>query len=256
MQFRKVTANKYIGSNGYSLMKARDGSYSIIKSSHITKWGTNFQTVRAAEIFLSRHDYINATTEIIPISDDDADFIYDAYCINGEPELGNKWYITNNFWVQFNPEDRTFYCSSNATYSDLDELIDKLDRICQGDLFASIQFGNISDRAKYESIFAAKEHKRFSPKDMSRVKSSNVWSIGAEINNTDPKIGDVYVQFKGKNGGPGDVYRYYDVPVSLYRKMITYPSKGAFVHKYLRNNFQYSKLTGDKRGKLKNAINH
>ena len=71
----------------------------------------------------------------------------------------------------------------------------------------------------------------------------------------DPKVGDVYVQFKGKNGGPGDVYRYFDVPVQIWRKFITYPSKGSYVYHVLRDKFQYSKLTGDKKGKLPNAIN-
>lgn len=256
MKFRKVTATKYIGESGYTLMKSRDGSFSILKGTHITSWGTNFRTVRSAETFLSQHDYIHATSDYIPISNEDAEFVYDAFCIKGHPELGSKWYITDNFWIQFDPEDRTFYCSSNAVYSDLDELIEKLDRVSTGDIFASIKLGETSDRSRYDAIFAGMNHKRFSPKDMSRVRSSNVWSIGVEVSNSDPKIGDVYVQFKGKNGGAGDVYRYYDVPVSLYRKMITYPSKGSFVHKYLRNNFQYSKLTGDKRGKLKNAVNH
>ena len=68
-------------------------------------------------------------------------------------------------------------------------------------------------------------------------------------------MGDMLVQFKGPKGGAGDIYLYYDVPVMLYRRWISAPSKGHFFWKYVRNNFSYRKLTGDKKGKLPNAIN-
>lgn len=88
-----------------------------------------------------------------------------------------------------------------------------------------------------------------------RTKSSNVWAYGVNVKDPKKAMGDVIVQFKGPNGGPADIYMYYDVPIRVYRKLITAPSKGHFMWKYLRNNFKYSKLTGDKRGKLKNAVN-
>lgn len=88
-----------------------------------------------------------------------------------------------------------------------------------------------------------------------RVKSSNMWGYNINIRNRGDRTGDVYVQFKGTNGGPGDIYVLYDVPISVYRKLVTAPSKGHFYWANLRNNFKYSKLTGDKRGKLANAIN-
>ena len=93
-------------------------------------------------------------------------------------------------------------------------------------------------------------------KNLVRVKSSNVWSRGIEIKDRKAKEGDVYVQFKGKNGGPGDVYVYYSVPVNTWRRILSYPSAGAAVWKFLRNNFLYSKLTGNKRGVLPNAVNN
>ena len=92
-------------------------------------------------------------------------------------------------------------------------------------------------------------------KNMSRVKSSNVWSIGINVREYGDKTGDVLAQFKDKNGGPGDIYIYYDIPVKLYRMWVVANSKGHFLWKYIRNNFKYSKLTGDKRGKLPNAVN-
>lgn len=92
-------------------------------------------------------------------------------------------------------------------------------------------------------------------RNMVRVKSSNVWSIGINVREHGDRTADVVAQFKGKNGGPGDIYIYYDVPVKLYKMWVTANSKGHFLWRYLRNNFKYSKLTGDKRGKLPNAIN-
>ena len=105
-----------------------------------------------------------------------------------------------------------------------------------------------------ETILAAISSRDIT-RDMVRVKSSNIWSYTININNKGDKVGNIFVQFKNNTGGPGDIYVLYDVPVTLYRRWITAPSKGHFYWKYLRNNFKYSKLTGDKRGKLKNAIN-
>lgn len=93
-------------------------------------------------------------------------------------------------------------------------------------------------------------------KNLVRVRSSNVWSIGIDIRDKKDKTGTVIAQFKNKNGGPGDLYIYYDIPIIVYRKWITAPSKGNYFWRYIRNNYSYSKISGDKRGKLPNAINH
>lgn len=103
----------------------------------------------------------------------------------------------------------------------------------------------------------AKSNKKSSrdfSENLVRVKSSNIWSYGydAELGRNSANL---YVQFKGKTGGPGDVYLYFDVPIKIWRKFVTSPSKGHFFWRYIRNNFRYRKLTGDKRGKLPNAIN-
>lgn len=91
---------------------------------------------------------------------------------------------------------------------------------------------------------------------MVRCKSSNVWGYAFDLE-PDADVGTLYVQFKNdKIGGPGDIYRYYNVPLPVYRKLVTTPSKGHYVWAKLRNKYKYSKLTGDKRGKLANAINH
>lgn len=93
-------------------------------------------------------------------------------------------------------------------------------------------------------------------KNQVRVRSSNIWSYGMNVKDAKTGLGDVVVQFKGTNGGPtGGLYMYYDVPVKLYRKWITAPSKGSFFWKFIRDDFLYRKLDGDRRGKLPNAVN-
>lgn len=90
---------------------------------------------------------------------------------------------------------------------------------------------------------------------LQRVKSSNLWSYAFDIADRKDRFGTMLIQFKGPKGGPGDIYQYYDVPVNLWRRFISASSKGHFFWVYIRNNFQYRKLTGDKRGRLPNAIN-
>ena len=91
-------------------------------------------------------------------------------------------------------------------------------------------------------------------KELSRVKSSNVWSYAFQPK--DDKKGDMLVQFKGKRGGPGDIYIYYDVLNEIWKRFYLAPSKGRFFWKHIRNNMhiRYAKLTGDKRTHLPNGI--
>lgn len=112
------------------------------------------------------------------------------------------------------------------------------------------------DKSDRQTVITAAINTRDAAKNMVRVKSSNIWSYGINVRNNNDKVGDVLTQFKGPNGGPGDIYIYYDVPVKVYRRWHTAPSRGHYFWQYIRNNFKYSKLTGDKRGKLPNAINH
>ena len=89
-----------------------------------------------------------------------------------------------------------------------------------------------------------------------RVKSSNIWAYGMNVRNSKDKTGDVVVQFKNKNGGAGEIYIYYDVPTVVYRRWQSAPSKGHYFWLYIRENYNYSKLTGNKHGILPNAINN
>ena len=92
--------------------------------------------------------------------------------------------------------------------------------------------------------------------NMIRVRSSNVWSIGFNVRKQGDNTGDLVMQFKNKNGGAGDVYIYFDVSIKDYKRLLNAPSVGHQFWVSIRNNHSYSKLSGDKIGKLKNAINH
>lgn len=111
------------------------------------------------------------------------------------------------------------------------------------------------------SVMAAKRKKegkrqKTSTRDfadkLSRVRSSNVWSYA--FNPKDEYVGDMLMQFKGANGGPGDIYIYYDVPSKVWQRLVAAPSKGAIFWKLIRNQYTYAKLTGDKRTHLPNGI--
>ena len=87
---------------------------------------------------------------------------------------------------------------------------------------------------------------------MIRCKSSNVWGYSYEPGNDG--FGTMYIQFKDANGRAGDVYAYYDVPSKVYQRWVGTGSKGHFFWQFIRNQFQYAKLTGDKKGVLPNAV--
>lgn len=112
-------------------------------------------------------------------------------------------------------------------------------------------FADASDRS---NIFASISTKEIT-KNMVRAKSSNIWSYAINVRNAKDSMGDMYIQFKGRDGGPDDIYMYFDVPIRIYRRFVTATSKGHFFWQYIRNNYKYRKLTGNKRGVLPNAVN-
>ena len=87
---------------------------------------------------------------------------------------------------------------------------------------------------------------------LAKVKSSNVWAYAFQPK--DKYVGDMLMQFKGKQGGPGDIYIYYNVPNKIWQRLVAAPSKGHFMWEYIRNIYTYAKLTGDKRTHLPNGI--
>lgn len=104
------------------------------------------------------------------------------------------------------------------------------------------------------TILAASNSRNLSNK-LVRTRSSNIWSYGFDIDDRKDKVGDLLVQFKNKNGEAGDLYMYYDVPVNVYRRWQSAPSKGHYFWVYIRDRYKYRKLTGNKRGVLPNAVN-
>lgn len=106
-------------------------------------------------------------------------------------------------------------------------------------------------------VIAAKNNKKKNSRqvtdNMLRVKSSNVWAYAFNIEQGQD-TGELYVQFKNRRGGAGDIYQYIEFPARMWRKFVATPSKGHFFWRFVRNRYKYRKLTGDKRGKLPNAI--
>lgn len=108
--------------------------------------------------------------------------------------------------------------------------------------------------AKHSSRNKRKQNSRQITDRIVRCKSSNIWGYAYDIQQGE-NVGTLYIQFKNESGGSGDIYRYYEVPLRVYQRFISAPSKGHLFWQLIRNKFLYSKLTGDKRGKLKNAVN-
>lgn len=90
--------------------------------------------------------------------------------------------------------------------------------------------------------------------NMVKVKSSNIWSYCIDIKRASDKTGNVYVQFKGNQGGAGDIYVYFDVPIVVYRRWLTAPSKGHYFWQYIRGKYTFAKLTGDKKTKQRGGV--
>jgi len=161
----------------------------------------------------------------------------------------------------------------SKTISEPSELISYVEKVCEDnniELFKVVTSDEIemSDDGIYpsSSLFASKytikaksasrSRQKTTTRDfvdkLSRVKSSNVWAYA--FNPKDEYIGDMLMQFKDKNGGPADIYIYYDVPSKIWRRLVAAPSKGHAFWELIRNRYKYAKLTGDKRTKLPNGI--
>lgn len=145
---------------------------------------------------------------------------------------------------------------TEAHFTDTDEAMQYVENILDStdtNVLSSITICNPSETKNF--VYAAISTRSLSDK-LVRVKSSNLWSYGINIRDRHQTTGDVIVQFKGKDGGPnGGLYIYYDIPIKLWQRWLTAPSKGSFFWRHIRNVFKYSRLDGNKRGYLPNAIN-
>lgn len=228
-----------------------DELYFIVSGADLV-WPGGFADKELAEKFIS--DRLTAS-ESIEYAPDDIEFIVDNF---GFHSSRGRWIASaGDTELVLDLGENTIALTAQQgknstveTFDTIDELIVALEEYFGDDIFAS---AGICDKNYTQAILAAKPSSRDMSKNLVRVKSSNLWSYG--ITMKDKKVGDVVIQFKGKNGGPGDVYLYYDVPVKVWQGFLGAPSKGHYFWVNIRNNYWYRKLTGDKKGRLKNAVN-
>ena len=256
IRFLQASFHRYLSDTDYGLVKT-SGYYHIVKGNKVIKWEPlgGFKTVRAAEIFLDTHDYIGATEDVVEISADDFAYVLEAY--NFKAVDDNKWVAQAEDAILILSIDQKEIVlnaqegdqTSVQSFISIDDLILALDQYyTDEDIYSS-------KAITVQKVITAAINVRDLARNLVRVKSSNIWAYGMNLRDRKDKAGEVVVQFKGDKGGPGDVYIYYDVPLVVWRKWLSATSKGHYFWMYIRNTYMYSKLTGDKRGKLKNAIN-
>lgn len=251
--------------NTFELVKnASDGKLYIKMASEIPVWqGDGFNNVEEAESFLEEYNWDKAKElEIVPrYFEHDLNFLLMMYGFAKLDEPGEylKEIPGGYICIRDLGDDKSvevYTLDNSEVYDNLDDVCKRLDEILNLydiNIFSCATICNpFNTKQTVEAAISTRDLSR----NMVRVKSSNMWAYTINIREPKDKTGDVLAQFKGPKGGPGDIYIYYDVPVALWRRWIAAPSKGHFFWQYIRNNFKYSKLTGDKRGKLKNAINH
>lgn len=208
-----------------------------------------------AENFLVDHDWQSADAENIEYDTVETGFIFNILGMRYNPDTDKYEFVDRDRTVQIignpaNPLSVEFIHdeeSESRDYCDMEEMI------C--DVEDTILSYTKSVFSKRMPVTAAINVKNLASQ-LFRVKSSNVWAYRLFLRDRHDKTGDLIVQFKHKDGGAGDVYIYYDVPFMVFRKWQATQSKGHYFWKHIRNYYKYSKLTGDKIGKLKNAVNH
>lgn len=171
--------------------------------------------------------------------------------------VSTVYILEDEFIVEFEIEEYSDahlsrYTKEKYRTDDFEELTETI--VSYFDEYDINIFASIFLDSQTHPVFASVSSREIT-KNMVRVKSSNIWSYCIDIKKYGDKFGTVYVQFKGKDGGPEDLYRYYDVPIMVYRKWQGVSSSGHYFWTHIRNVYKYSKLTGDKKGKLPNAVN-
>lgn len=168
---------------------------------------------------------------------------------NKNQELDSQQFTSSIRFIDFIEEILAQYGISTGEIVDPDELILADNGITISAATILARGFNRHDNSKRNKTTT----KDFAQK-LQRVKSSNVWSYAFQPK--DNTFGDMLVQFKGKGGGPGDIYIYYNVPNKIWQRFYLAQSKGHFFWEHIRNNtkIRYAKLTGDKTTKLPHGI--
>lgn len=214
-----------------------------------------FDTQEDAEMFLSMHDIDSADPDNIDYAEDELDFLYNllGFEYNQDADIYEWLDSEKDIGIECDPNNpldiRVLDANGaeNMTYNSIEDMIQAVETTileCHRNVFS-----------KRVPVTAAINVKNLASQ-LFRVKSSNVWAYRLFLRDRHDRTGDLIVQFKHKDGGPGHVYIYYDVPFMVFRNWQATQSKGHYFWKYIRNYYKYSKLTGDKIGKLKNAVNH
>ena len=214
-----------------------------------------FDSPEDAESFLWDHDWKSADTDTIDYDTTETGFIFNLLGMSYNPDTNKYEFVDRDSTITIsgdpvNPLSVDFMHdeeSESRDYCDMEEMI------C--DVENTILSYTKSVFSKRVPVTAAINVKNLASQ-LFRVKSSNVWAYRLFMRDRHDKTGDLIVQFKHKDGGAGDVYIYYDVPFMVFRRWQATQSKGHYFWKYIRNYYKYSKLTGDRMGKLKNAVNH
>ena len=231
----KVTDKKYISDTGDALVVV-NGEWFLVHNNKIEP-DFRFVTFDEAAEFFRLEDASQREQEI--------EYIEDVYSFERTrpDELSSR---DKNVTILIVPDG---YKIDDRDVMSMEQTLSYLDKHL-GNAFetASTGYEGLADVTSGLSL-------RELTKKLVRVRSSNIWSRGINIKDIKDKFADVFIQFKGKNGGPGDIYQYFDVPINLWRKWLSAPSAGHFFWVNIRNKYLYRKLTGDRKGKLRNAVN-
>lgn len=219
-----------------------------------TMFDAGFYNIKCMTQFLEGFDKFLEDLSMLSYFQQGNSFIYKG----DDPHLKSEIHILDDGFLRITSDmiqdDRSIKQSFKS--NDFDKIVDYIVEMLDSlniDIFASIILSNPEDTPY---LIEAKMSSRDLAKNLVRVKSSNIWAYGINIKNRKDKFGDMLIQFKNANGGPGDIYQYFEIPIhNVWRKFIAAPSKGHFFWQYIRNNYKYRKLTGDRKGKLPNAIN-
>ena len=68
--------------------------------------------------------------------------------------------------------------------------------------------------------------------ERSTVASSNIASVGY-----DETTQTLEIEFLN-----GSIYQYYNFPINMHERLMQAPSKGQFLHIYIKNAFPYSRV--------------
>ena len=219
-----------------------------------------FDSAQDAEEFLSERDWESSDIGNIGFDNDELWDIYDLIGIEYDEDSDSYRYHDESIDIQASCD--------NPLSVNISEKGKKTHRYFKSlsDMFRAVEsaiartgkhiFRQHSVSVNYFQKITAAINTKNLASQLQKVSSSNVWAYGLFTRSRKDRYRDLIVQFKAKEGGPGDIYIYYDVPFTLFRRWQATQSKGHFFWKHIRNYFKYSKLTGDKIGKLPNAINH